>query len=99
MDDSAAAEHNIGLIQVLTYGKKSMKKCRTEFKGNFKVTQSHIHLYRCDITEAKRRTCSRYGLASDRNSTSVGSYFLTLYLNEPSNGAINSNKMYSFDSI
>jgi hypothetical protein len=74
MSDSAAAEHNIGLIQVLTYEKKSMKKCRTEFKGNFKVIQGYIHLYRCDITEAKRKSCSPYGLASDRNSTYASSY-------------------------
>jgi hypothetical protein len=47
MADSAAEERNISLIQVLTYGKKSMKKCRTEFKGNFKV------LYRCDATDAE----------------------------------------------
>jgi hypothetical protein len=55
-----------------------MKKCRTEFKGNCKVVEGHIYLYRCDITEAKRKTCSRYGLASDRNGTTVGSYVYLL---------------------
>jgi hypothetical protein len=79
MADSAAEERNIGLIQVLTYGKKSMKKCRTEFKGNFQV------LYCCDATDARRKTWGRYGLASDRNSrivrisawgTCTGVYFL-----------------------